>query len=64
MAWTWKSPIDRKVEKNKDMETKQYASKKSVVKEKKLMRKSENKLRQIKMETQYSKIYGIYQKQF
>lgn len=31
---------------------------------KKLMRKSENKLKQIKMETQYSKIYGIYQKQF
>ena len=31
---------------------------------KKLMRKSENNLRQIKMETQYSKIYGIHQKQF
>ena len=54
----------KKCEKHKHMEAKQHTTNKTNGPMKKSKRKSENAWRQMKMETQLSKIYGMQQKQF
>ena len=49
--------------KHKQVETKQHAIKKTNGSMKKSKRNSKNTSRQMKMETQLSKIYGMQQKQ-